>query len=55
MRIKWFIAGWLGHSIGAYIVERIRLHREWLAFEDDLRREGKRMSEQIAGYRHGHN
>jgi hypothetical protein len=51
MKVKWFVAGWLGHSVAMYVAERIRAHREWLTFEREIRREGKRMGEQIAGYR----
>jgi hypothetical protein len=45
MRVKWFIAGWLGHSVAAYVLERVRSHREWLAFERELSQVGKSMIE----------
>lgn len=48
---KWFILGWLGHSVTAHATERIRAHYEWKQFVSEVQREGKRLTDQIKGAR----
>lgn len=51
MKFRYFLLGWFVHSVAATITESVRLHREGVIFKRELRLAGKRLADQIAGYR----
>lgn len=53
MKFKWFITGWLAHSVFSAAFEWVRIEHARREFEREVKAAGKRIGDELRGYREG--